>query len=219
MAKVTQGHIDCLVNWMKRNPGKSLNVSGTWRNNGYEVHNGHQTMARNKAYKALEEQGYEIDRIKGTVISRRVLPKTFDKKLDGTPKEAVQPKAKLEEKPETAITIEPPKKPKEMKAKAKITKKPNEEIKADMNLARDDDGIMRLTDSKVEVLSKAIIDEIHNYPNREFVKPVEKNQFNYTVDLSPDTIQPIAESLQGMMHTANLMGQKAKVKITIEMGE
>ena len=48
MSKLTQGHINCLANWMLNNPSKKLNVTGTWRNNGYEVLNGYQTPARKK---------------------------------------------------------------------------------------------------------------------------------------------------------------------------
>ena len=71
MSKLSQGHINTLVEWMKRNIGESLNVSGTWKNNGYEVLNGYNTIARQRAYKLLEEEGYEVDKIKGCLVSKR----------------------------------------------------------------------------------------------------------------------------------------------------
>ena len=71
MSKLTQGHINTLAEWMKRNIGEPLNVSGTWKNNGYEVLNGYNTIARQRAYKLLEDEGYEVDKVKGCVVSSR----------------------------------------------------------------------------------------------------------------------------------------------------
>ena len=102
MSKLTQGHINCLVVWAKKNPGTSMNVSGLWRNNGFEVLAGHQTPAKVKALKILEEQGYEIDKLRGCVIG--------NKRLD----EHIDPRMKSADKimEELAEVIEPPKKPK-----------------------------------------------------------------------------------------------------------
>ena len=71
MKKLSEGHINTLVEWMKRNIGEPLNVSGTWKNNGYEVLNGYNTIARQRAYKLLEDEGYEVDKIKGCLVSSR----------------------------------------------------------------------------------------------------------------------------------------------------
>ena len=71
MSKPTEGHINVLVEWMKRNIGEPLNVSGKWKNNGYEVLNGYGTVARHHAYKILEDEGYEVDKIKGCLVSGR----------------------------------------------------------------------------------------------------------------------------------------------------
>lgn len=71
MSKLSEGHINTLVEWMKRNIGEPLNVSGTWKLNGYEVLNGYNTIARQRAYKLLEDEGYEVDKIKGCVVSSR----------------------------------------------------------------------------------------------------------------------------------------------------
>ena len=71
MSKLSEGHINTLVEWMKRNIGEPLNVSGTWKNNGYEVLNGYNSIARQRAYKILEDEGYEVDKIKGCLISSR----------------------------------------------------------------------------------------------------------------------------------------------------
>ena len=74
MSKLTQGHINVLVEWMKRNIGEPLNVAGTWRNNGYdgyEVLNGYNTVARQRAYKILDDEGYEVDKVKGCLVSGR----------------------------------------------------------------------------------------------------------------------------------------------------
>ena len=74
MSKLTQGHIDCLVNWIKQNRGKRLNVTKTWRNNGFEVLSSQLTTAKLKAFDILESEGIEIDREKSCIPASRILP-------------------------------------------------------------------------------------------------------------------------------------------------
>ena len=71
MSKLSEGHINVLVEWMKRNINEPLNVAGTWKNNGYEVLNGYNTIARQRAYKLLDDEGYEVDKVKGCLVSSR----------------------------------------------------------------------------------------------------------------------------------------------------
>ena len=102
MSKLSEGHINCLVNWAKKNVGTPMNVSGLWKNNGYEVLNGYNTIARQRAYKILEDEGYEVDKVRGCVIGNL--------RLD----ELIDPRVKTADKimQELAEVIEPPKKPK-----------------------------------------------------------------------------------------------------------
>lgn len=44
------------------------------------------------------------------------------------------------------------------------------------------------------------------------------NQLAYTADLTPESVQSIAKSLQGMAYTSQLMKKKAKVIISVEVG-
>ena len=134
MSKLTQGHIDTLINWMLKNPGKPLNVSGTWRNNGYEVLNGYQTTAGRKAYKALKEQGYEVDVMGRCLISKRKLNKND---IDARAGEMITKNPDKEiiidlllEKDSTGITKTKPK----LKAENTITKKLPEMLEKAMNI-------------------------------------------------------------------------------------
>lgn len=134
MSKLTQGHINCLANWMLNNPGKKLNVSGTWRNNGYEVLNGYQTGARAKAYKILKEQGYEVDTVNGCLVSRRKLNKNdidarASEMITKMPDEEIKIELLLE-KDSTGITKTKPK----LKAENTITKKLPEMLEKVMNI-------------------------------------------------------------------------------------
>ena len=99
MSKLTQGHINCLANWMLNNPGKKLNVSGTWRNNGYEVLNGYQTGA--KGHIKYKEQG---SRHCKWVLTRK-LNKNIDEGSEMiTKKPDEEIKIELLEKDSTGIT-------------------------------------------------------------------------------------------------------------------
>lgn len=145
MSKMTQGHIDCLVNWMISNPGKRLNVEGTWRHSGYSVVKGYGTVARKKVYQILQGQGYEIDEKQACLVSKR--------------------------------------------------KRDKEDI-----------------DAKLSELEKII--------EQEPLKPQPKDKpiLEYETILTAENIQIIGKSLQGMVYTAQLKGQKAKVTISVEMG-
>ena len=102
MSKLTQGHINTLVEWMKRNIGEPLNVSGTWKLNGYEVLNGYNTIARQRAYKLLEDEGYEVDKVKGCVVSSR----KFDYRIKGP----AEIEDTVEEEPMDGVIFVPPEK-------------------------------------------------------------------------------------------------------------
>ncbi len=95
MSKLTQGHIDCLVNWMKQNRGKRLNVTKTWRNNGYEVLSSRLTIAKKKTFEILEAEGIQVDKEKSCIPASRKI--SIEDIKEATINEEVIPEYKVEQ--------------------------------------------------------------------------------------------------------------------------